>query len=155
MIIQFQIDDKQKGVEQGTSFKVYCPGQYKTFPHKLMMYNNGSVSNNVKYQNLCEERFVISVAYNSEPNGFEIENNSMVDLSKKYGYSIVDWIGTVSYIPDDDEILSKFFLNHNILVNWIDCNYTWGWFDYETGKWTGAVGQVNIYSGCMCINIDS
>ena len=36
-------------------------------------------------------------------------------------------------------------MKHNIIVNkWIDCNGTPGIFDYETGKWTGAVGQVNI-----------
>ena len=51
-----------------------------------------------------------------------------------------------SFISEDDEILSMFFLNYNIIINWIDCNYTWGWFDYETGKWTGAVGKVTIYS---------
>ena len=49
-----------------------------------------------------------------------------------------------------------FFLNYNILVNWTNCNYTWGWFDYETGKWTGAVGQVNIYSDVyhLCIRMN-
>ena len=30
------------------------------------------------------------------------------------------------------------------MPNWINCNYTWGWFDDETGQWTGAVGQVKI-----------
>ena len=39
-----------------------------------------------------------------------------------------------------------FFLNNNIIINWIDCNYIWGWFDDETGKWTDAVGQVTFYS---------
>ena len=92
----------------------------------------------------------ISVAYNNEPGLFKVENNTMVEW---YDYYFI--IHGYSSLPYTYEILSKFFLNHNILVNWIDCNYTWGWFDYETGKWTGAVGQVNIYSGCMCINIDS
>ena len=51
-----------------------------------MMFNDGSVSNNVRYQDLCVERFAINVAYNHDPTFFEIENNSMVDLRKKYGY---------------------------------------------------------------------
>ena len=35
----------------------------------------------------------------------------------------------------------------NIIVNkWIDCNDTAGIFDNETGKWTGAVGQVYDFS---------
>ena len=146
IISQFQIDDNQKRVESETSFKVYCPGEYKRTPLKLMMYSNGSVSNNVRYQNLCVERFAISVAYNHEPPVFEVENNTMLELAKKYGHLHGDRVGGESYIPDDDEILSMFFLKHNIIINWINCNYTWGWFDYETGRWTGAVGEVNIYS---------
>ena len=38
--------------------------------------------------------------------------------------------------------LSMFFSNYNIVTNWIECNYTWGWLHDETGKWTGAVGKV-------------
>ena len=113
---------------------------------KLKMHNNGSVSNNVRYQDLCVERFAINVAYNNEPTWFEVENNSLVDLREKYGKTHGDIVGVSSYIPDNDEILLKFFLNNNIIINWIDCNYTWGWFDDETGKWTGAIGKVTIYS---------
>ena len=40
-----------------TRFKVYCPGQYKRSPQKLMMYQDGSVSKNVKYQELCTDVF--------------------------------------------------------------------------------------------------
>ena len=43
----------------------------------------------------------------------------------------------------DYEILEIFFENNKIVPKWINCNYTWGTYDYETGKWTGAVGQVN------------
>ena len=112
---------------------------------KLKMHNNGSVSKNVRYQDLCVERFAVSLAYNFEPWIFEIENNSLVDLPERYGYLHGEYVGMYSYIAFDAEILSKFFLNYNIIINWIDCNYTWGWFDYETGKWTGAVGKVTIY----------
>ena len=112
-----------------------------------MMYNNGSVSKNVRFQDLCVEKFAISVAYNHRPWVFEVENNFMVNLREKYGYTTGEYVGSYSSIVEDDEILSMFFLNHNIIINWIDCNYTWGWFDYQTGKWTGAVGKVTIYSG--------
>ena len=84
-------------MEPETTFKVYCPGQYKRVPHKLMMYNNGSVSKNVRYQNLCVERFAISVAYNHDPWFFEIENNSMIDLREKYE-RVLKWRGYVSQI---------------------------------------------------------
>ena len=106
-----------------------------------MMYNNGSVNNNIRYEDLCVERFAVSVAYNHDTYWFEFENDSMINLREKYGLlqEVGASFGQYSY---DSEILSKFFMNYNILVNWINCNYTWGWFDDETGKWTGAVGQV-------------
>ena len=52
--------------------------------------------------------------------------------------------GVSSHIPRDYEILLKFFENYNITPKWIDCNFTWGLFDEDTGHWTGAVGKVNI-----------
>ena len=107
-----------------------------------MMHNNGSVSKNVRYQDLCVERFAISVAYNYDPPFFEVENGSLVDPREKYGYYHGVWVGTRSYVTEEDEILRMFFLKYNIVTNWIECNYTWGWLDEETGKWTGAVGKV-------------
>ena len=136
----------ERGAESETLFKVYCPEKYNHFPMKLKMQNNGSVSKNVRYQDLCVERFAINVAYNYDPGWFEVENNSLVDLREKYRYTHGEWVGAYDSLSDDDEILSMFFLNNNIIINWIDCNFTWGWFDYETGKWTGAVGKVAIYS---------
>lgn len=118
------------------------------------MNYNGSVSKNVRYQDICVDRFVIAVAYNSEPTLFEIENNLMVDLRVKYQFTQVEKIGYYSFISENDEILSKFFNSYNIIIQWINCNYTWGWFDYETGKWTGAVGQVIIYLNFVCIKIN-
>ena len=51
-----------------------------------------------------------------------------------------------NYIPYDWEILDSFFINHDIVPVWINCHSTWGWYDQESGKWTGAVGKVNIYN---------
>ena len=146
MNVMIQIDDQERGVESRTLFKVYCPEQYNHFPMKLMMHNNGSVSNNVRYQDLCVERFAVNVAYNHDSELFEVENNTMVDMREKYGYTHGQLVGVTSFIAKDDEILSKFFSQYNLIINWINCNYTWGLFDYETGKWTGAVGKVTIYS---------
>ena len=50
----------------------------------------------------------------------------------------------VSTIPYDFEILEIFFKTKNVIINWINCNYTWGWFDDETERWTGAVGKVKV-----------
>ena len=40
------------------------------------------------------------------------------------------------------EILETFFHNHDIVPVWTNCHSTWGWYDEESGKWTGAVGKV-------------
>ena len=50
--------------------------------------------------------------------------------------------GDRSNIAFNYEILSSFFENYNITPTWINCNYTWGWFDEETGNWTGCLGKV-------------
>ena len=81
----------------------------------------------------------INVAYNNNPGWFEIVNNSMFEWHDYWGL-----IYEQSSIPHDFEILEKFFKTNNIFVNWIDCNYTWGWFDDEKGSWTGAVGKVKM-----------
>ena len=49
-----------------------------------------------------------------------------------------------SNIPYDFEILKIFFETKNVIIQWIDCNRTWGTYNSETERWTGAVGQVNI-----------
>ena len=79
----------------------------------------------------------INVAYNDDPGYFEIVNNSMVE---RYGNS--GPIAGVSDISLPFEILEVFFENKNI--TWINCNYTKGWYDYETGRWTGTVGKVKM-----------
>ena len=120
-----------------------------------MVYTNGRIINsNVRYQDLCIDRFAISVAYNHDPWYFEIENNSIINLREKYGYLNGETVGSYSYIPTTDEQLSAFFTNYNVIINWIDCNFTWGWFDDETGKWTGAVGKVSSSSVCVCIEMN-
>ena len=122
------------------SFKVYCPGQYKRSPQKMIMYNDGSVSKNVQYKDICTEKFTINIAYNHEPEIFELVNNSIVE----YDVSLSILSTGASYISKDWEILSIFFQNYNLITNWVDCNGTFGWFDHVTGKWTGAVGKVHF-----------
>ena len=50
--------------------------------------------------------------------------------------------GEYNCIPYAFEILEVFFENKNI--NWINCNGISGWYDDETGRWTGAVGKVKM-----------
>ena len=89
------------------------------------------------YTSYLKDSLSINVAYNDWPGYFEIVNNSMVEYP-------VDIRSVDSYVPYNYEILKIFFKTNNIIVNWIDCNYTWGWYDYEIERWTGAVGKVRI-----------
>ena len=100
------------------------------------MYNNGSVSNKVRYQDICTDKFVANIAHVLSK---DVVNNSMVEYPL-----LSNLIRGDSNIPYNYEIIVPFLLKHNIIVNrWIDCNDTYGIFDFETGKWTGAVGQDN------------
>ena len=54
-----------------------------------------------------------------------------------------------SNIPFDWEIIQPFLDHYSLTATWIDCNYTWGRLDEETGTWTGALGKVrncNLYT---------
>ena len=81
----------------------------------------------------------INVAYNNNPGWFKIVNNSMFEWNDYWGL-----INDKSNIPYNFEILEIFFKTKNVIINWINCNYTWGLFDDETERWTGAVGKVKL-----------
>ena len=99
------------------------------------MYNNGSVSNKVRYQDICTDRFVANFAWVWGPQ-IKVINNSMV---KKPPQLLV---GKTAFISQISEIHYSFLFNYNVIVNkWIECD-TYGLLNHETGKWTGAKGQV-------------
>ena len=50
--------------------------------------------------------------------------------------------GWYTYISRDFEIVGEFLRQHNIIPTWIDSNFTFGWYDEESGKWTGEIGKV-------------
>ena len=103
----------------------------------MVMYNNGSVGKNIRYQDICTEKFAVNIAYNEDPGSFEMINNSMVEY-KIYNIEYKRY----SVLPYYFEMLSIFLKHNNIIVNWIYCNQTWGLFNSESQTWTGAVGQV-------------
>ena len=117
----------------------------------VLVLNDGT--SNEKFSEICQEsKHNVRVAYNNEAGTFLVENGKMVD----YGIHI----GKVtSIIASESHILTSFFKNYHITPTWINCNYTWGWFDEETGHWTGAVGKVKkgdmnyefgaIYGSCL------
>ena len=139
----------------GTLFNVMCPGENERY-HNLMISHDGSVNRNLKYKDVCPvaelpsepEYHHINIAYNNFYTWFRLdaESKAMIEyplpdtdpdsnlrLSKNHPLISYNW-----------EILKLFFNHNNIIPNWIYCNQKWGWFDKDTGKWTGAVGKVII-----------
>ena len=106
-----------------------------------MLFKNGTINGDLNYKDVCKEEHDIRIAYNSQPGFFEVDKitNTMVE----YPHWLMMVLG-FSELSYGYEILKSFFANYNIKPTWINCNDTWGWFDYETGQWTGAVGQVKI-----------
>ena len=108
-------------------------------PHKIMIFKNGTIKDDLKYEDLCREEHEARIAYNNNQYFFEIDSlsNTMVDFPH---YILIAYeYGHLSY---DFEILGSFFAKHNVKPTWVNCNYSYGVFDDELGHWTGAVGQV-------------
>ena len=132
-----------------------CPGENERY-HNLMIFHDGSVNRNLKYKDVCPvaelesepDYHHINIAYNQDPPYFEFNDESKA-MTK---YPLSNTPSNLNFrlsknhptIPYSWEILKIFFDHNNIVPNWIDCNQNWGWFDHETGKWTGATGKVKL-----------
>ena len=82
------------------------------------MYNNGSVSNNIRYREICKsDTFIVTSTYYPLPGFFEIVNNTMVEW-----YDFWRLLTDFSMIVYDFEILKPFFQNNNIIVNWTNAS---------------------------------
>ena len=106
-----------------------------------MLFENGTINGDLNYKDVCKEEHDIRIANNNKPQWFEIDNITNTMVEYPYWMPIADGWSEKLY---DRDILKSFFANYNIKPTWINCNYTWGWFDDETGQWTAAVGQVKI-----------
>ena len=139
----------------GILFNVMCPGENERY-HKLMIFHDGSVNRNLKYKDVCPvaqldsepEYHHINIAYNNDPPYFEFNDESQTmtefplpSTPSDLNLRLSKFHPTISY---SWEVLKIFIQHNNIVPNWIDCNFTWGWYDDETGKWTGAVGKVKL-----------
>ena len=112
------------------------------------------ISREIRYKNYKEicsgEKIKINFGYNNDPSFMTVENNTLIpfpqscdDFTQRgnpWGNKCIH--GTNPYMSEDWEVLSKFFSHHNIELNWLNCNMTWGWYDEELGGWTGCLGKV-------------
>ena len=132
-----------------------CPGENERY-HNLMISHDGSVNRDLEYKDVCPvaeldsepDYHHINIAYNNDAPYFHVDNQT--ETMTEYPLSNTPFSGNMRLSKNHPQIaypwdiLKIFFDHNNIVPNWIDCNYTWGWFDYETEKWTGAVGKVKL-----------
>ena len=130
----YQVPATRSSVVQ---FVMTCPGMSHSSTFTLHMRDNGEVDDGKVWGDLCREKRV-NIAYNNYPGLFEVNE----DTGEMVRYPVKPVPGVYEYIPYDWEILETFFLNNDIIPAWINCHYTWGSYDKELGKWTGAVGKV-------------
>ena len=67
-----------------------------------------------------------------------VENGTLMEGIPHQKNIFGDW----PQMSEDWEVLSKFISIHNIEPNWLDCDFTWGWYDEDLGGWTGCMGKV-------------
>ena len=92
------------------------------------------------YKEICSgEPKKVNLGHLGNWDGMKVENNSMVHIPKKLKHNIHE---KYSAMPYDWEVLSKFFSLHNIVPNWLHCNYIAGHYNDTLGGWTGCMGQV-------------
>ena len=90
------------------------------------------------YKETCGgEKIRVHLGYNSDPGFMEVENNTLLQDPPEREPK-----GTLSRISQTWEVLYKFFSLYNIEPIWLNCNFSWGWYDEEQGAWTGCVGKV-------------
>ena len=89
------------------------------------------------YKDVCGgEKRKVNIGYYNHKDIIKVENNELQEYPK--GLSHKRHLSS-SYIW---EIFTKFFSIHNIEPNWLNCNFTWGWYDEDLGGWTGCMGKV-------------
>ena len=113
-------------------FVMTCPGMSHSSTFTLR--DNGEVDDGKVWGDLCREK-TVNIAYNNDEDSFLLDDDT--------GEMLVTSIYRLTYDPmTEREKLGSFFENYDIIPFWINCNYTWGSYDEDLGKWTGAVGKV-------------
>ena len=104
--------------------------------------HNALISKEISYRSYKEicsgEPKKVNLGYNNDWRILKVEDNTLIPYPEYGTYEY----GEESAFTFDWEILSKFISIHNIEPNWLNCNYTWGWYDEDLGGWTGCMGKV-------------
>ena len=103
-----------------------------------------AIRGNVYYFDLCKVVKQVNIAFNAI-------RTFRVDYVTKFllEFQMAHIKGTRSKMSYDFEILNIFLKQNNIVANWIDCYGVYGYFDEESGQWTGEIGKV-----CLMMILD-
>ena len=119
------------------AFTLQCPNQDNQL--NLTLFHGATVGNDIHYYDVCKVSVgKVTIAYNTDPGWFEVDHETQTVVE----YPVRPVKGISSYIAWDWELIKPFLYHYNLTPTWIDCNFTWGMLDKETGTWTGAVGKV-------------
>ena len=117
-------------------FKMKCEVT-STTTHEVMLSKEISVSGH--YKDICRgEPKKVNIGYNNDRNYMWVENNTLIPGIPASD----DFIGEEPSFANTWEVLLSFFSLHNIEANWLNCHWSWGWYNEELGGWTGCVGKV-------------
>ena len=131
-VIQVHIPRKRSS--QSFVFKMKC-GVTSNTTHDVLISKEMIYKT---YKEICSgEPKKVNLGYNNDPLYQTVENNTLMSAPLPT-YST----GLQSAQSPSWEVLSKFFDQHNIEPTWLNCNYSWGWYDEELGEWTGCMGKV-------------
>ena len=118
------------------AFTLQCPNQDNQL--SLSLFHDTTVRGNIHYHDVCKVADSVTIAYNNDVWWFEVDHETQTMVE----YPVRPVNGWFSYIPRNWEIIKPFLEHYSLTPTWINCHYTWGWLDKETGTWTGAVGKV-------------
>ena len=105
--------------------------------HKVMISRDVKVAS---YKEICGgEKVRVHLGYNNDPAYMEVENNKLLQRPPKRFPK-----GEHTIISRNWEVLLLFFSVYNIEPIWLNCHFSWGWYDKEQGAWTGCMGKVLI-----------
>ena len=90
------------------------------------------------YKEICGgEKVRVHLGYNDDFT-MQVEDNTLSQGSER------QLKGESTEMSQVWEVFYKFFSHYNIEPIWLNCNFSWGWYDEEQGAWTGCMGKVLI-----------
>ena len=130
-----QVHIPQSRSRKSFVFKMKCDVSSNT-SHDVMISTEIKVPSS--YKDICRgEPRKVNIGYNNDPPFMTVKDNSLTSTPPQ-SYRR----GKESWMSQTWEIFSAFFSLHNIQPNWLNCHFSWGWFDKEQGGWTGCMGKV-------------